>query len=136
MPGNLLPVASNGNPSAAKASTSTFFQFKKCHKPDAVRFLVSDLDIRPQYASQDPVWQVMQDFSNLEELVFLVPEYRFVYEELISELGRTTQMVGQERERWANAFREGMVSWKWPDVRFAVRFKGGLKFVEIEGPYD
>jgi hypothetical protein len=78
----------------------------------------------------------MQDFSNLEELIFVVPEYRFAYEEVIAELERTAQMVGQERERWGNAFREGAVSWKWPDVRLAVCCKGGLKFVELEGRYD
>jgi hypothetical protein len=129
------PVAGDG-PQSAPVSTTTLSQFKKCHKPATVRFLVSDLEIRPHFLPQDPVWTVMQEFLNLEELIFLVPEHRLAYADLIEELERTAQMVGQERERWSNAFGEGAVSWKWPDVRLALRCKGDLKFVELEGRHD
>jgi hypothetical protein len=135
-PAHLLPAVVDGSPSTAVVPTTTLSQFKKCHKPASVRFLVSDLDIRPHFRPQDPVWAVMQDFSNLEELIFVVPEHRFTYADLIAELETMAQSVGQERERWKNAFREGAVSWKWPDVRLAFRFKGGLKFVELEGRHD
>ena len=135
-PFHFQPVVNDDSPSAVAVPTTTLFQFKQCHKPATVRFLVSDLEIRPHYAPQDPVWRVMQDFPNLEELVFVVPKYQFVYEELIAELERTAQMVGQEKERWGNAFREGAVSWKWPDVRLALRCKGDLQFVELEGRHD
>jgi hypothetical protein len=132
----LLPHVADDSQAPAAVPTTTLFQFKKCHKPAEVRFLVSDLDIRPHFMPQDPVRAVMQDFSKLEELIFVVPEHVFVYEDLIAELERTTQSVGQEKERWTNAFSEGVVSWRWPIVRMALRCKGGLKFVELEGRYD
>jgi hypothetical protein len=129
-----LPNIADYNSAPTAVPTTTLFQFKKFHRPTDVRFLVSDLDIR--LIPQDPVWAVMQDFPKLEELVFVVPEHVFVYEDLIVELGRTAATVGQEKERWTNAFRDGVVNWEWPAVKLALRCKGGLKFVELEERYD
>ncbi len=118
---------------AAAVPTTTLFQFQKSHEPAAVRFLVSDLDVRPRFMSPDSVWAVMRDFPSLEELVFVVPEHVFAYEDLVAEWARAALSVGQEKKRWTNASREGVVSWEWPVVRLAMKCKGGLKFIEFEG---
>jgi hypothetical protein len=84
----------------------------------------------PHGGPADSVWAVMHTFPNVESLIFVVPENRYLYAEFIQKMERVMGDLRAERERWDVSD----VQWRWPGVTVAFRCPGGgLREVVLDG---